>query len=418
MGLFFLLGMALGSIAAEREIWWLGLFGIALLIALLIWRVGRVHAVWVVGALLIGAGYAIFYSLHQKQIALPYDEPLIIFATVVRGDQTFDGQEVLVETTSGARIAIYTFRYPIFTMGDELNVRGRVRKSSSARHVGWMARPEIIVIHAADGWSWRRTLYAVRDRFRDGLERIMPYDQAALTAGVTMGGKSAFSPELLNQFRKAGLLHIVALSGANLVIVFEYIGFVLGLFLARRSRLWASILVMVVFVLMTGAESSLVRSALIASVGVIAETIGRRADERNGLIAVAALMTVFNPKVLVFDLGFQLSFLAVLGITYTTPWLERRLIRFNVWGKRAILITLGAEAATIPLLVATFGYFSSASVVANVLVELAVPVLMLFGFVAGGLALIAPIFGLPFGAMASILATYVLAVVHWVAGAR
>ena len=106
---------------------------------------------------------------------------------------------------------------------------------------------------------------------------------------------------------QSGTTHLVALSGYNITVIAIAVSTLLSYFLRRRIVFWLSILTIIAFVLMTGAEASVVRAAIMGGIILLAKQIGRIHSMRNAIVFAALLMVLFNPKILRFDIGFQLS---------------------------------------------------------------------------------------------------------------
>lgn len=214
---------------------------------------------------------------------------------------------------------------------------------------------------------------------------ILPQKESSFLSGLLVGGRNNFPPEFDEAMKKSGTTHLVALSGYNIsIIVIASLGFFL-LFCVRGVALFFTLLFILFFVLMTGAEASVVRAAFIGVGGIFAREIGRLYNPRNVIMLTAVIMLIFNPNLIVWDLGFELSFLAFLGITYLRPIL---FLRENKWSEKGVrqgiydifLTTLSAQIMVFPLLLLNFGYFSFASFLANVLVVWLIPPTMFLGF--------------------------------------
>ena len=206
----------------------------------------------------------------------------------------------------------------------------------------------------------------------------------------------------------------MALSGFNILIIVNYVGAFFRRFLSRKKALWPTCLFIILFVLMTGAESSIIRAAIMGFIVILAEQSGRLFNVRNAIVAAALVMVLFNPKFLVFDLGFQLSFLALMGIVYLKPQIEK-ILKWNIWFKKEILTTISAEAAVLPILFLKLGYASPWGIISNPLIGFFIPLTMGLGFLTGMLGFISPYLSLPLAWLVNILLTYELAVIKVVA---
>jgi competence protein ComEC len=234
----------------------------------------------------------------------------------------------------------------------------------------------------------KRELFYVSDYFENSLNRILPEPNASLAAGLILGIKRNIPESFKNDLSTTGLTHIIALSGYNVtIIVAVFSSLLLGILSRKRIFILGTVLV-ILFVLMTGAASSVVRAAIFSLLVIFGRTIGRQADFTNLLILAAVVMILLNPYVLRLDVGFQLSFLAFSGLVYLSPIVKKFFERKSFaqvpeFIKSILTETLSAQIAVLPLILAVFGRISIISPLANVLVVFMVPFAMAFSFVAG-----------------------------------
>lgn len=242
-----------------------------------------------------------------------------------------------------------------------------------------------------------------------------------MLAGLTLGARSDFSSKLKDQMAKSGTTHIVALSGYNIAILVLVVSGILSSFISRKKLIWLMSLIIFFFVLMVGGEASVVRAALMALILLLARHFGRKNDLLNAIILTAVCMVLYDPSVINFDLGFQLSFLSLLGIIYLTPWIENLFIRkklknntpessFLNW-RENLATTIAAQLAVAPIIIQNFNQFSLGSVVANVLILSTVPFAMLLGFALVVFGSIFSAFGFVLAKVASILLVYQILII-------
>jgi competence protein ComEC len=164
----------------------------------------------------------------------------------------------------------------------------------------------------------------------------------------------------------------------------------LTIFLKRRKAFWCSVVVIFLFTILTGASASVVRASLMGLLLLFANGYGRLYNPKNSIILAGGVMIYHNPMVLVFDIGFQLSFLAVVGLLYIYPFLNNRFRKIpEFWGlKELILMTISAQLAVAPLLIYYFNNFSLVSLPTNVLILPVLPIAMFLGFISGLLGMI------------------------------
>jgi competence protein ComEC len=185
----------------------------------------------------------------------------------------------------------------------------------------------------------------------------------------------------------------------------------------RLFRLFLGAFIAIFFALMTGGASSSVRAAAMAVIGVVGRATGRLYLASRALGVVALGMVLWNPFILAFDLGFQLSVLATLGLIWFTPIFKARLkwITEKFALREIAASTLGTQLAVLPLLLYQNGQLPLFSLPANLLALAAVPPAMFFSSIAsvGGLIAgpIAPIIAFP----AYILLSYIIDVAKFFA---
>ena len=238
-----------------------------------------------------------------------------------------------------------------------------------------------------------------------------------MLAGILLGVEAGIPPEVQAAFRDTGTSHIIAISGFNIAILVALLAGMLGRLLgpgrtgARRGAL-AAVGGIILYAILVGGQASVVRAAIMGGLALFAIQLGRRTSGLNGLMFVAAVMALFTPFIL-WDVGFQLSFTATLGLVLfagsLSAWFERLASRrlSRPAAKRLsqpvgeyFLYTLAATLLTLPVIVYHFQRLSLVSLVANPLVLPVQPALM----VLGGLATILGMLWAPLGQWLAYLA--------------
>ncbi len=242
-------------------------------------------------------------------------------------------------------------------------------------------------------------LYRAKHIFTNGIENALPEPSAALAEGLLTGGKQGLGKELVNAFTISGLIQIVVLSGYNVMIIAEAV--LRGLsFLPKRIALSSAGISILLFVVAAGSGTSALRAGLMACLALYARASGRTYNALRALFFVLLVMLMWNPFSLVYDPGFELSFLATLGLIIGTPLVEVRLLFIkNMFLREIVATTLAAQIAVLPFLVYLTGNFSLVSLPANILVLPVIPFTMLLSCIAGivGMVIpwIAPFIGIP-----------------------
>lgn len=252
-------------------------------------------------------------------------------------------------------------------------------------------------------------LNALRQFFIDRLDSLFPEPAASFAAGILLGARRSIPYAVLEDFRRAGLTHILAISGYNIIILIVFVTAVFS-FLPRKISTWISLAVILLFTLLVGASASVVRAAIMGSLSLFARLVGRKSSGMRALVITAGIMILFDPSILFSDIGFQLSFAATAGILLFSKRFEFFLKKIpeNFVIRTSLATTLAAQVFTTPLIFWHFGGISFIAPFANVIVLPFVPLLMLGSFLAliGGKILAAPTW---------ILFTIVLKLIHFFA---
>ena len=240
---------------------------------------------------------------------------------------------------------------------------------------------ERVEILKSEDHSPTSLLYSVKDYFLEKIQLLLPQPESSLLAGVLLGEKTALPDELEEVFRRTGLMHIVVLSGYNVSIVIMAMIFLLS-WLPLRWRLAIASLGILAFTILVGAGPTVVRAALMASFLILARMLGKVMIAERILLLVAFIMVFANPWILVYDISFQLSFLATYGLMELMPLFERvlRFVPNFLEFRESLSATLSAQVFVMPLIVYAMGNFSLVSPLVNMLVLFMVPLAMLFGF--------------------------------------
>ena len=245
----------------------------------------------------------------------------------------------------------------------------------------------------------RRAAVATRLRLEAVLYRAIPEREAALMAGLLFGSRTRLPDDIVGAFREAGVFHLLAVSGGNVaMVVMPLLWLLYRAGLGRTAAAAAALPAVAFFVFLTGAGPSVLRAGLMAALVLAGDILGRERNALNTLGAAAALLLIARPGLL-FDLGFQLSVGATLGILLLAGpirgWLAPRLARLlprrvSEWLSAGLAATLAAQALVEPLSLYAFGAFSPVAPVANLVVVLFVAWLVPLGLAGVLLGLLAP----------------------------
>lgn len=271
-------------------------------------------------------------------------------------------------------------------------------------------------------------IYRLRQRGLNLIYHYYPEPEASLLAGIVLGVQTGIPQTVQQAFRVTGTSHIIAISGFNITIVAGMFSVVFARLLGRRKGAIAAALGIAFYTLLVGASAAVVRAAIMGGLGLFARQVGRRQQGLNSLGIVAAIMTVASPMVL-WDIGFQLSFAATLGLVLYADPLSRV---FRGWAERLMpkpivdrlagpvgaygLFTFAALLTTLPLTLYYFGYLPLTAPFANPLILPAQPAVI----VLGGLSVLTGLVFRPLGQLMAYLAwpftAYTIRVVEWLGG--
>lgn len=246
-------------------------------------------------------------------------------------------------------------------------------------------------------------LFWAKHKLKEGIGRSLSAPQNSLLVAILLGDQSGLSgcsakeseadpdcAKLKEKLNIAGLRHLAAVSGTHITIMAAIIvPLLVALGWWRQKALWATLIFVWSFIAMIGLPASAVRAGIMGSLMIAAQLIGRPVDIARVIMIAAMFMVLQNPLILRFDVGFQLSFLAVMGMAYFAKPIERRMGFVSKWAREPLAITLAAQIFTLPILIYNFGYVSLYAPITNLLVEPVVSFITIYGFVlaiAGALA--------------------------------
>jgi len=433
----FLFGVALASFFnIPKEIWLAGIVIIMLIFALS-WRKNWGHIFFALAllAFVLGGFRAQGFSA-DKSILSPFADQK--FSVTVRGyisdevenkgitqNFSFTAKKIKVPgliLDAQEKILITTEGYPKYEYGDFIEMEVSLKKPQKLDdfdYPSFLARdgifttasfPTIKNIEPGDlvGSVEKSKIYAfslifkVKDKFEASIQKSISEPNASFINGILLGSRSEIPQELKDNFSKTGLTHILAISGYNITIIAAMVSWIFLLFLRRQTAFWFSVIAIFLFTILTGASASVVRASIMGVLILTAFNVGRLYDSRIALALAAGVMVWFNPFILRFDAGFQLSFLATIGILYVVPVIKRYTKNipelFNF--KETAIITISAQLMVLPLILFYFNKFSIMAIPVNLLVLPIIPFTMLFGFMAGIAGLLSSVAGVAVGSIA------------------
>lgn len=354
---------------------------------------GKKQAAVLLAAILLGSALLSIrqYSLSQSELLEHIGENFTIEATVrsdpvalaakVRGRDFVERKFSFLASTYAGPIRIIAPRASVAGLlpGQKISVTGRVVKGSERRVAALLiaSRP-ITVIEPASRWA--KALSAIRTGLRDASGGG---DAGALIPGMVIGDTAKQSADFKNDMRRAGLTHLVAVSGANFAIVSAFVLWCMQ-FVFRKvpARLITTAIALTAFIALVRPSPSVLRAAAMAAVMILAMSTRQAGDSLPALgFAIAAVIAIDPWQAR--DPGFALSVLATAGLLLLAPRLTATMKRWLPEKIAVVLaIPIAAIALCLPVIISLAGYFSPISIIANVIAAPFVAPITIVGFIA------------------------------------
>jgi len=336
---------------------------------------------------------------------------------------------VTADEGSETRFKVRVSQYPEFSYGEKIFVSGYVHVPESFttdtgrvfNYDGYLMKDgvhyelkntSVASLGVFGGNVFTAQLLKLKRAWLGALSRRVPEPSASLAGGLVVGAKRSLGEKLLEAFRDTGIIHIVVLSGYNLTIIANVVVRMTNM-LPRAAGFSFGFMSIVGFATMVGGGATVVRASIMATIGMLTTFIHRPYMLMRTLMLAGLGMVLWNPFVLAFDPGFQLSFLATLGLIFIAPKFERFFFWVPTrWGFPEITTaTFATQCAVLPLLLYQMGQVSIVAPFVNLLVLPLVPFVMLTGFLAGVFEMTFILLSIPFAWMTHVLLTYMFYVV-------
>lgn len=447
VGAGWLAGIWLGA-QLKPLLWpWLLIAALAILATIAWWRVGRLGLVLaVLAAMSLGAARSVaaLPSADGRSTANFYDAGRVVAYGLVASEPVVRDTHIqlqvdLVSVVAGGQsvpvqdtILVRAPRFPALPYGASVRLAGELTATDAASSTGYaaylarqgirsqMAYPQVVVLATGGGNTFYRGLLGFKERARAAIERSLPEPQASLLVGILLGDDSGLPRTIAEAFRRTGMTHIIAISGFNIALLIALADRLTLPVLPRRAGALVIMAFIAVYAVLVGGAASVVRAALMGGVYLFAlRYLGRPALAAASLLLTALVMTAVQPYTL-WDIGFQLSFAATLGLMlFAGPW-TRRLQRragpavAQLVGE-GLVVTVAAQVFALPLILYYFGQLSLISLPANLLVLPAQPGVMLAGSVTTLAGMLAPLAGQVTGWVAWLFLAYTTEMVEMLA---
>jgi len=329
-----------------------------------------------------------------------------ISGTVIDVGITSGGnQRVMIRDGNGVRFIAYVAPHlPWAALGQQISVSGELRPLSlpqnpggynQFRHLRPLKVDAVIWPDAVELGDVRLSLMVVlrsfRDRLADVYEQILPPREAAVVRSMVLGDRADMDAHLAEQYRTMGIFHILSISGLHVAVLMMAFNKALGLFISERKSGVIVLAIMVLYCLMTGAAVSTVRAVTMGGFLVFGKVLHREYDLLASVAWACVVLLVYEPMYL-FNVGFQLSFVAVFGIGIMTEPVDRLLAKIKMpkWGgfRKSLAFGIGVVAATYPVFAFHFYEIALYSVIGNLIIAPTTAIILILGFVVGLVGLV------------------------------
>lgn len=388
----FLLGLGLARLQnmPSLSVWWLivGLLGILVLLR-------RPNKRYIFVVLILLAGLLGWWrgSVYMERLSMYqslYGKDVTLQVTALedgiyndKGQLTFTADKLKVgrpqEYRLVGQIEVSGFGATAVYRGDIIQAQGQLFPKRGANQAG-MSFAALSVVSRSDS-----VVDKVRRQFAVGLQNALPEPLASFALGLLIGQRNTLGQALNDELITVGLIHIVAVSGYNLTVLTH----ASQKLFAKRSRyqsLVFSLLLIGLFLLLTGSSPSIVRAALVSILGLFTWYFGRRVRPVLLLLIAAAITAGINPLYLWSNIGWYLSFTAFFGVLVLAPLLQQKFLSTGLRERllpTVLFETTAAQLCTLPIILFIFGRLSIISIIANLLVVPVVPFAMIFSLLAG-----------------------------------
>lgn len=314
---------------------------------------------------------------------------------------------------SGAMILnFYGENFSSGQIGDKISASGKIKLPTNYKNPGQIdnvtrlksdgitarmsADKTGVEIETVEGNFWTkflRLVVAIREHYRESMQKVMSAEDVAAIFAMLFGGYAGINSELVTEFQTTGIVHILSVSGSHMSLLAMFTAWLCAfLKLPRSLTLALGIFIIGTYTLLSGMLPQVIRSACMGILVFIGtayelEAIGAR------LFTLTALAMLINQPLLIFDISFQLSFSSTAGLLYLTPKMRSKLFRLPNFFVAPATITLGAQIASLPIIIWYFNQVSLSSILANIFVMPLLEIVIIGGILAGIVALFIPFAG-------------------------
>lgn len=283
-------------------------------------------------------------------------------------------------------------------------------KRQGVYHV--MSFGSIIEQRQGESMTLRGILYGIKNWFISNVESLVGEPESSLANGVTVAGKGSLPKDVQMDFVRAGLIHIVVLSGYNIAIVIRAMMYIFGIW-GRRIGIVFGGAGIILFVIMTGGTAPVIRSAIMAGITLLGALSYKNVLQNRALFGAVFVMILANPLSLLDDASLALSVLATFAIINCAEPVKKGLafVTERLQIRQILAETLATQVIVLPYLLYEIGNLSIIAPISNIIVLPLIPWIMMLTFIVGMISWI-PVISLPFAGLLIILTTFVIQASH------
>jgi len=389
--LSFVFGIAVSSFLTVSQLIMLGFLFLGVLLISVFWQHKKSV---VVGFCLLFLVLGIWrYQAVLSNVIHPQEQNITFIGTVVQEPDIRENNTKLTLVEASPRsiqgkILVTVNRYPEYHYGDKLKITGQLQIPGvfeDFNYQNYLAKdgiysvmyyPAVEPIDENQGNFVYAKILQLKDKLREPIEQNLSPPQSSILAALLLGDKRRMSTDLKEKLNQAGVRHITAISGMHIMIlsgILMYLALALGF--SRSRAFYFTLFLLISFIIMIGLPASAIRAGIMGGLFLLAQKVGRPQAGGRAIVLAASFMLAVNPLLLKSDVGFQLSFLAVMGIIYLMPFLQK-FLKFRI-----LAMTLSAQIFTLPILIYNFGYVSKVAILTNILIVPLLAYLMGLGFI-------------------------------------
>lgn len=352
----------------------------------------------------------LFSDQEKNQTNFKFDQFYDWQGRILNKDKKLNGWQLIVQPQGlenyTGQILVHTPLYPEYNYGDVLQIGCKLRQpeviindnGQKFFYDQYLAKDDIYATCYRPRIKWldqnkdfKNIFFSAKQYFWQNLNNHLREPASSLAKAMLLAARREMSSDLRDMFSRTGLSHVVAISGLHIaIIVYILQAFLYLLGLSRQQVFFGIVIILLSYLFLLGFPSSAVRASLMVGFVMLGPFLGRPTTSINSLLLAAIILVSLNPLVIVYDIGFQLSFLAVLGLLWYVNWWQR-ILKFipNIFKIREMIsVTLAAQMFTWPLIVYYFHILSIISPTANIFILPLLPVVLIlslllsfFGFI-------------------------------------